>query len=576
MPAHRQKSAARNPVRKSFTAGVALAAAALLAPASVSAFCGFYVSGADASLYANATMVVMMREGRRTVLSMQNNYQGPPQDFAMVVPVPAVLSEDNVRTLDKAIFERVDQLAAPRLVEYWEHDPCAPQVEYDMALPSAAPRGARLRSATEGSGGLGVTVEAEFTVGEYDIVILSAEDSSGLDTWLRREQYNIPSGAEAVLRPYVEQGTKFFVAKVDSSKVTFQNGAAVLSPLRVHYDSAEFSLPVRLGLLNSQGQQDLIVHILARGQRYEVANYNNSTIATNLRVKDDVRAQFAGFYDLLFRRSAGGAPRTVVTEYAWDASSCDPCPVPALSPQEIVTLGGDVIGQSSPGPAAGGPAAGVAVRRPPPPRPPFRGGFVLTRLHYRYGQHGLNEDLVFRAAPPIVGGRGIPDAQGTLRERGAQPGSINNFQGRYVMLNRWDSPLTCANPVRGRWGGPPGSGRWQDAPPRTTAPSNPAMDLVAGDTPTEVASLGPLLDESVPALGITAGAAEAPLPHDPGPIGGAHESNGPASNPQGVAPGEVGEGGCASCQATAGPAPWTGMWLLALAAGFLSRRRIRL
>ena len=60
-------------------------------PTTSRAFCGFYVSGADASLYNNATMVVMMREGTRTVLSMQNNYQGPPEDFAMIVPVPVVL-----------------------------------------------------------------------------------------------------------------------------------------------------------------------------------------------------------------------------------------------------------------------------------------------------------------------------------------------------------------------------------------------------------------------------------------------------------------------------------------------------
>ena len=96
----------------SLTLGTALAAAS-----SASAFCGFYVSGADSSLYNNATMVVMMRVGTRTVLSMQNSYQGPPQDFAMVVPVPTVLREDNVKTLPREIFGRVDSLAAPRLVK---------------------------------------------------------------------------------------------------------------------------------------------------------------------------------------------------------------------------------------------------------------------------------------------------------------------------------------------------------------------------------------------------------------------------------------------------------------------------
>ena len=38
------------------------------------------------------------------------------------------------------------------------------------------------------------------TVGEYEVVILSAEDSMGLDTWLRREKYKIPEGAEPAMR----------------------------------------------------------------------------------------------------------------------------------------------------------------------------------------------------------------------------------------------------------------------------------------------------------------------------------------------------------------------------------------
>src|SRR5688572_4261190 len=114
------------------TRRLALAVPALLAslllavPDRAAAFCGFYVSGADAKLYNNATQVVLMRDGTRTVLSMQNNYQGPPQDFAMVVPVPVVLQEADVKTLERGVFDRVDQLAAPRLVEYWEQDPCPP------------------------------------------------------------------------------------------------------------------------------------------------------------------------------------------------------------------------------------------------------------------------------------------------------------------------------------------------------------------------------------------------------------------------------------------------------------------
>ena len=108
-----------------------------------------------------------------------------------------------------------------------------------------------------------------------------ATGSMALDTWLRAEKYNIPEGAEPMLKPYIESGMFFFVAKVNLKKVKRENGRAVLSPLRFHYDTDTFQLPVRLGLLNARGAQDLIIHILARSQRYEAANLPNATIPTS-------------------------------------------------------------------------------------------------------------------------------------------------------------------------------------------------------------------------------------------------------------------------------------------------------
>ena len=529
-------------------------------PAAAAAFCGFYVSGADASLYNNATMVVLLREGRTTVLSMQNNYQGPPEDFAMVVPVPVVLEEENVKTLPHEVFGRVDQLAAPRLVEYWEQDPCFQPI-YPMQAGSRSVRRRMTRAPmTEtAAADLGVRIEAEFQVAEYDVVILSAQYSAGLDQWLRQEQYNIPQGAERVLRPYVEAGTKFFVAKVDAERVTFRDGKAVLSPLRFHYDSEEFSLPVRLGLLNSGGQQDLLVHILARSQRYEVANYPNTTIPTNIRVVDGVRHEFGPWYDLLFRRAVASHPGSVVTEYSWDAQTCDPCPTQPLSSQEISILGGDVINQTH--------------------------GFVLTRLHYRYGRDGLEEDLVFRAAPPIVGGRGMPDQEGNMQEEGVQPGQINNFQGRYVILHPWEGEIACATPMRGRWGGPPGGGGPSPAPAPIAAENQAMSGSVARGEPS-IRSVGEAVKDNIPSLRVEAGVAEASLPTDPGPAGAEPvagtipEASG--DTPLGASPSAGGRpaatrasgGGCASCSA-AGGAPLGGALLVVLVAISLAFRRRR-
>ena len=125
------------------------------------AFCGFYVAGGESSLFNDATQVVLMRWGQRTVLSMQNNYQGPPENFAMVVPVPVVLQQENVKTLSPEIFAKVDNLSAPRLVEYWEHDPCITDY-YDGSLDMATSTAPD--SAAEDGGG-GVVVDGIVDVG---------------------------------------------------------------------------------------------------------------------------------------------------------------------------------------------------------------------------------------------------------------------------------------------------------------------------------------------------------------------------------------------------------------------------
>src|SRR5215471_6387036 len=111
---------------------IAIAAALAAAPSAAHAFCGFYVTGSDQQLVADATQVVLMRKGTRTVLSMQNNYKGPPEAFAMVIPVPVVLKESEVKTLPPQVFANIERMGAPRLVEYWEQDPCRREQYYEL------------------------------------------------------------------------------------------------------------------------------------------------------------------------------------------------------------------------------------------------------------------------------------------------------------------------------------------------------------------------------------------------------------------------------------------------------------
>lgn len=469
------------------------------------AFCGFYVSGSTEQLTNKATRVALMRYGQRTVLTMSNDYEGPPENFAMVVPVPIVLQEENVRVLPHDIFSRIEQLTAPRLVEYWEQNPC-PEPSYgfsgdDLRSVQAAPTGMVMEtaSAAERPRDLGVRIESRFEVGEYQILILSATQSSGLETWLRQEHYNIPQGAAPLLEPYIREGSKFFVARVNIQRVERRpNGSARLSPLRFHYDTPEFRLPVRLGLLNASDKQDLIMYMLHPTSRIEVANVPNVFIPTNLDVEVSVKQQFGTFYNSLFDMTmARMSQRAVVTEYAWmSTASCDPCPGNnvTLTPADMLSLGVDVID-----PARNtadheyryGRVQGAPISR-------FAYGMTVTRLHTRYNAETLRNDLVFREAGAVAGGREhIIDQQTRQLEQGAVPGGgMNNFQARYAVRHLWDGPIQCEQPRRYVWGGAPNQRYDQNQPIAAT-------DLTT--QPRSGVNLQQVVQTAVPELGLRGG-----------------------------------------------------------------------
>ncbi len=381
----------------------------LLACPPAWAFCGFYVAKADAKLYNQASQVAIARDGNRTVLTMANDYQGDVKDFAVVVPVPVVLQRDQINVGNPKIIERLDAFSAPRLVEYFDSDPCVPAYPSSaIPAPSGAARTTNNADRQRRENTLGVTVEARYTIGEYDILILSARESDGLEAWLRRSGYRIPAGASQLLQPYIRQRLKFFVAKVNLEKFN-QNGFQSLRPLQIAYESPRFMLPIRLGMVNAQSEQDLIVYLLSPKGQVELTNYRTVKIPSNETIPVFVKDEFNDFYKAMFKTAHTRENRRVAfLEYAWNMGGCDPCAADPLTPEEMRQAGvfwlnyperPDVTGR------------GMPIARP---------NVFITRLHVRYARNTFPEDLAFQ-----------------------ETSNQEFFQGRYVIQHPFKGELTC-------------------------------------------------------------------------------------------------------------------------------------
>ena len=367
------------------------------------AFCGFYVAKADTNLYNQASQVIIARDGERTVLTMANDYQGKVKDFALVVPVPVILKEEQVHVGNPKILSRLDSFSAPRLVEYFDSNPCEIRAFDEDIMFKTAPQAASMESGLRQERSLGVTIEEQFSVGEYDILILSAKESDGLETWLTQNGYKIPSGAKEILQPYIRQNMKFFVAKVNLAEYE-DEGFEKLRPLSIAYESPKYMLPIRLGMVNAKTEQDLIVYLLSPQGQTELTNYRTVKVPSDRDIPEFVKAEFKDFYTSMFQKSYERENKQVAfLEYAWDMGSCDPCSAEPLNREELKQAGVFWLDSSSRNPRS------------------TRNNVFITRLHVRYTGDKFPEDLKFQAT-----------------------GNRQLFQGRYVIRHPYTGEMNCS------------------------------------------------------------------------------------------------------------------------------------
>jgi hypothetical protein len=345
----------------------------LLALSSAWGFCGTYVAAPGSSVTNEASHVIVAREGNLTTLTLANDFAGDVSEFALLIPVPEVLGPEDVGTVAQELVERIDAYGSPRQVAYTCEDAFtethSPGRGPGCGLLLGCKNEMELVTDVDGERGEdadgSVTVEAAFAAAEYDIVVLSAEQSAGLFGWLDENGFSLPAGGDDIVQDYIDAGSYFLAAKVRLDAAP--SDRQWLSPLQITYSSAVFSLPIRIGTISSGGVQDMIVTVLAGtdlGQA-RISNYPEVPIEDDCMWRgegDDFGAFYAGQLESLV--ASDGVGWTI--EHSWDLwQKCDPCTTPSeFTPEEMYELG-------SPG------------------------NVHLTRLRMRYRPDAIGQDVVF-------------------------------------------------------------------------------------------------------------------------------------------------------------------------------------
>ena len=137
-------------------------------------------------------------------------------------------------------------------------------------------------------------------------------------------------------------------------------------------------LPIRLGMANSVGEQDMIVYAFSKRGRVECTNYRTVKMPTDNLVPTFIKPKFGTFYTDVFKNEYRKVGKNAVfLEYAWNVTptfngmKCDPCVGNPPYTREITMAGVPWANQN-----------GVTT--------------FFTRLHVRYTLDKFPEDLFFK------------------------------------------------------------------------------------------------------------------------------------------------------------------------------------
>ncbi|HTQ04610.1 MAG TPA: DUF2330 domain-containing protein [Polyangiaceae bacterium] len=519
---------------------------ALAAPAR--AFPGLLVAKDGAERALSATTVVLMRYGGFSVVTLSAEYEGPLAPFAFVIPVPADVRANAVKTVRHGLLGRVEAVTAPRFHAFYEQDPCDEgplEQAWDehvkakgagfLAPPGLPPPDRHYAVSNE----ISVPVEPTFKdrESEFEYADLVFDGPDAFRAALAARGYRIADGALAALAREVRRGQKLLFAEVAPARLELTAGSrAELGGIRYFTHEPRVPLLEALGAENTRAPEDLFVFVFDREGRVVPAHQDVVFPPLAVRVEPRVAEHLATAYDGLFDAVAQRHPAAFVTEFAWSTSGCgEPCPDVPLAPDELMTLGGDVLEArtTSAKERAPEPSEEPVLERErfeshlaelmPKERPAAerehraerreierrraltaRQTYVLTRLHRRYAAGETRSDLELDPAPPVSGGVGIPSgARGELAT-GVAPSADNRVEERFFALEPWPLGSACAEPKRWRWGK-----RW---PSEARAPRAVPLALDLSAARRDPGVLAGALRSPLPELGLVPAAETAPAP----------------------------------------------------------------
>jgi hypothetical protein len=221
--------------------------------------CGGCFAPSETNQVVTDHLMVMALHASESILWDQIRYSGRPEDFSWVLPIQGNVT---VEVASGVFFDTLAQTTAPTVTAPTPVCPGAGRGGLFAASDSSP------SVASDG----GVQVLSTAIVGPYQTVTLRSTDADALSTWLRANNYAIPSSIQPVIQHYTDLHMDFLALRLRPGE-----GVQAMQPVRVRFATPSPVLPLRMVAAGIADKVGVSLFVFSEG-RSEAMNFPNALV----------------------------------------------------------------------------------------------------------------------------------------------------------------------------------------------------------------------------------------------------------------------------------------------------------
>jgi hypothetical protein len=274
-----------------------------------------YATDPAKSIAPKNSAMVVSRDENRTVITILPRYNYDGEHFGMLIPVPKIVSDTQVKIGGFNAAQNILSYTAPRINYYKDANLCA--IKDGAPVATLQEKGHKFKAI-----GIKDNIAPPSVKPSVDIIRSEALKDKSLADYLKDKNLYLDKDYLPMIESYKARGIEYVLVTTPKGDGAYRSLPAV----QIAYESDSFAIPIGLSGHSSDVAQDLTLVFISRDGLVNPKTVPLKKMASDKNLPLFAAASFDDDYEAIFKKSLlDDNFQSIFLEYAGDVKWCPSC-----------------------------------------------------------------------------------------------------------------------------------------------------------------------------------------------------------------------------------------------------------